>query len=378
VTDNASNTSNPLDVTDFTIDTVKPVLTQVTAVTTPTDNTTQHIVSVQPRQETNSYGGNCGSSSTSAISEETKDNVTIILTHTDNSTALSERLYGDCRIKVTDAAGNTSDALPVNTFEVDITAPTVDSTYPTDNLSSVSVSDNISVTFSESMDNTSVTTNTSNTTCSGSLQLSSDSFSTCVQMGSSPSNSDNKTFTVTPSSKMFYSTTYKIRVTTAAKDSAGNDIADNDTQTYGFDTSITIPTTAGSAHSCHMLDNGSVKCWGKNNLGQLGLGHTSNRGDNSSYMGDNLPVVDLGIRNKATAIAAGGNHTCAILDNASIKCWGIMHLDNWAWGIQTTVETDLTQWETSLPSVDLGSGIKATANRSRRQSHLCYPRQRIH
>jgi len=121
------------------------------------------------------------------------------------------------------------------------------------------------------MDNTSVTTNTSNTTCSGSLQLSSDSFSTCVQMSSSPSSSSNAnaddTFTVTPSLKMFYSATYKIRVTTGAEDSAGNNIASQYTQTYGFETIITIPTTAGSAHSCFMLDNGSVKCWGENSYG---------------------------------------------------------------------------------------------------------------
>jgi len=71
-----------------------------------------------------------------------------------------------------------------------------------------------------------------------------------------------------------------------------------------------------------MLDNGSVKCWGKNNLGQLGLGDTINRGDNSSEMGDNLTVIDLGSGRIATAIAAGNSHTCAILDNSSVKCWG--------------------------------------------------------
>ena len=111
-------------------------------------------------------------------------------------------------------------------------------------------------------------------------------------MGSSPSSSDNLTFTVTPSPKMFYSTTYKIRVTTAVKDSAGNNITQY-TQTYGFETSITFPTTAGSAHSCYILDNGSVKCWGKNNLGQLGLGDTSNRGDGIGGMGDNLPSISF-------------------------------------------------------------------------------------
>ena len=71
-----------------------------------------------------------------------------------------------------------------------------------------------------------------------------------------------------------------------------------------------------------MLDNGSVKCWGANASGQLGLGDTNNRGDNSSKMGNNLPSVDLGSGIKAKAIATGDNQTCAILDDASIKCWG--------------------------------------------------------
>ena len=175
----------------------------------------------------------------------------------------------------------------------------------------------------------SVTTNTSNTSCSGSLQLSSDSFSSCVQMGSSPSSSDNLTFTVTPSPKMFYSTTYKIRVTTAAEDSAGNNIAQS-TQTYGFKTSVTFPMTAGSAHSCFMLDNGSVKCWGENNFGQVGPRDIINRGDNSSEMSDNLNFIDLGTGRTANCHRSRGNHTCAILDNAIHQVLGLQCI--WATG----------------------------------------------
>jgi alpha-tubulin suppressor-like RCC1 family protein len=79
---------------------------------------------------------------------------------------------------------------------------------------------------------------------------------------------------------------------------------------------------AGNHHTCAILDNASIKCWGANEAGQLGLGHTNNRGDNSSEMGNYLLAVDLGSGIKAKAIATGGSHTCAILDNASVKCWG--------------------------------------------------------
>ncbi len=56
--------------------------------------------------------------------------------------------------------------------------------------------------------------------------------------------------------------------------------------------------------------------------GQLGLGDTTDRGDGPGEMGDNLPAVDLGTGRTATAIAAGGYHTCALLDDGTVKCWG--------------------------------------------------------
>ena len=127
----------------------------------------------------------------------------------------------------------------MSSFVIDTTAPTVSSISPTDNQSGVSISDNISVTFSEVMDNTSVTTNTDNTTCSGSFQLSSDSFSGCVQMSSSPSSSNSdKTFTVNPSDNLTYSTTYKIRVTTGVKDTSGNTLSSQYETSIGFTTEI--------------------------------------------------------------------------------------------------------------------------------------------
>ena len=91
--------------------------------------------------------------------------------------------------------------------------------------------------------------------------------------------------------------------------------------------SAPIQVTAGANFNCALLYDGSVKCWGANYYGQLGLGDTDNRGDNISEMGDNLPAVNLGtdgLGNKytATAIQSGSNHTCAILDDGNVKCLG--------------------------------------------------------
>ena len=79
---------------------------------------------------------------------------------------------------------------------------------------------------------------------------------------------------------------------------------------------------AGGNHTCAILDTGAVKCWGDNGTGQLGQGDTADRGDGPGEMGDNLAPIDLGTGRTATAIAAGAGHTCAILDDGEIKCWG--------------------------------------------------------
>jgi cysteine-rich repeat protein len=74
--------------------------------------------------------------------------------------------------------------------------------------------------------------------------------------------------------------------------------------------------------TCALLDNGEVKCWGDNEYGQLGTGDHFDRGDGPGEMGDALKGVALGAGQTATAIAAGGNHTCAVLENGELKCWG--------------------------------------------------------
>jgi len=79
---------------------------------------------------------------------------------------------------------------------------------------------------------------------------------------------------------------------------------------------------AGNGHTCAVLDNGSVKCWGFAAYGQLGLGDTQNRGDGAQEMGANLPALDLGAGRVAREIGAGDGHTCARLDDGSVKCWG--------------------------------------------------------
>jgi alpha-tubulin suppressor-like RCC1 family protein len=129
----------------------------------------------------------------------------------------------------------------------------------------------------------------------------------------------------------------------------------------GFTTKSPSATAiaAGESHSCALLDNGSVKCWGLNNYGQLGIDNTTTMGDGSGEMAL-LPSIDLGTGRTAAAIAVGQYHSCALLDNASVKCWGKnnygqLGIDN------TTTMGDNSSEMALLPSIDLGTGRTATA-----------------
>jgi hypothetical protein len=127
--------------------------------------------------------------------------------------------------------------LGLNICLIQVSTPTVSSVYPADNQNGVSITENISVTFSNAMNTTSVTTNTSDSTCSGSIQLSYNNFSNCVQMSSSPLSSNSyTTFTVDPSNNLSEGTDYKIRVTTGVKDTEGNSLSCQYETSNGFTT----------------------------------------------------------------------------------------------------------------------------------------------
>ena len=104
----------------------------------------------------------------------------------------------------------------------DTISPTIITVSPTDNSSDVTVSTAIAVTFSEKISTSTATTNTSDTTCSGSFQLSSDNFSSCIKMSAAPTASnDDKTFTITPADNLSARTTYNVKLTTSVKDANG-------------------------------------------------------------------------------------------------------------------------------------------------------------
>jgi alpha-tubulin suppressor-like RCC1 family protein len=71
--------------------------------------------------------------------------------------------------------------------------------------------------------------------------------------------------------------------------------------------------SSGEAHSCAVLSNGQVKCWGTNNYGRLGNGF--------AITSSPVPALVSGITT-ATSISAGSLHSCALLSDGQVKCWG--------------------------------------------------------
>jgi alpha-tubulin suppressor-like RCC1 family protein len=70
---------------------------------------------------------------------------------------------------------------------------------------------------------------------------------------------------------------------------------------------------AGAEHSLALLSSGSAMAWGANSQGQLGNGTTSNT--------DAVPVLVSGLSG-ATAIAAGAEHSLALLSDGRVEAWG--------------------------------------------------------
>jgi alpha-tubulin suppressor-like RCC1 family protein len=71
--------------------------------------------------------------------------------------------------------------------------------------------------------------------------------------------------------------------------------------------------TAGGSHSCAVSGAGVVKCWGANNLRQLGNGSTTN---SPTPVNVSSPPANI------TKVRAGNNHTCALTSAGTVYCWG--------------------------------------------------------
>jgi cysteine-rich repeat protein len=102
-----------------------------------------------------------------------------------------------------------------------------------------------------------------------------------------------------------------------------NNIGDNEIAAAGGDVNVgggnIEHLSLGGAHTCVSFDSGEARCWGRNTNGQLGLGHVQTIGDNEVPAA--VGTIDVG--EAVVDISAGGSHTCALLDSGNVRCWGL-------------------------------------------------------
>ena len=79
----------------------------------------------------------------------------------------------------------------------------------------------------------------------------------------------------------------------------------------GISTGV-LAIAIGTLHTCALLEGGGVMCWGENEFGQLGTGEGP---------GSDVPVAVSGLP-AARQIASGYEHTCVILEGGEAMCWG--------------------------------------------------------
>jgi len=111
---------------------------------------------------------------------------------------------------------------------------------------------------------------------------------------------------------------------------------------------------AGQAHTCLLMLDGNVLCWGDNAHGQLGMGDLEDRGDESGEMGAALSQVHLADGLAVSELAAGANHNCAILEGPIVKCWGDNRLGQLGLGDILSRGGAIDDMNSSLPAIDVG------------------------
>jgi alpha-tubulin suppressor-like RCC1 family protein len=93
---------------------------------------------------------------------------------------------------------------------------------------------------------------------------------------------------------------------------------------FGRETSLgeaAVDLAAGVSHTCALLASGAVRCFGLNNLGQVG----PSPGTPDEEVRAPAPVSGFSGRVVALGAGSSAQHTCAILADGSVACWGHNH-----------------------------------------------------
>ena len=113
-----------------------------------------------------------------------------------------------------------------------------------------------------------------------------------------------------------------------------------------------VAVSAGGEHTCSLTSTGGVKCWGRNNYGQLG---------NGTYNNSSVPVSVIGLESGVVSLTSGSDHTCALITSGGIKCWGRSTYGQLGYGLTNSKSTPVDVY-------GLTSGVLSV---SAGESHTC-------
>eukprot|EP01083_Nonionella_stella_P192012 710163_1 len=120
---------------------------------------------------------------------------------------------------------------------------------------------------------------------------------------------------------------------------------------------IPMQIMVGHEHTCALSTRNKMKCFGRNNYGQLGYEDTNDRGDEANQMGDNLSEIDLGSDFIPMQIALGSDHTCALSTSNAVKCFGYNMFGQLGYGDQWGRGVWYDEMGDNLTVIELGTNF---------------------
>jgi alpha-tubulin suppressor-like RCC1 family protein len=152
--------------------------------------------------------------------------------------------------------------------------------------------------------------------------------------------------------------------TMAVGDGKGPSIEQAGDLLVGSGTVVELSASGGSV--CARFMDGSIRCWGYNGFGQLGYNTTQNVGDGVGPSIENAGTVPL--PQAVRQVSVGGSHTCAVLMDQSLRCWGANESGQLGSNSLTAAGDGQGEGVATLPMVAVGSAV---ASVSLGVSHTC-------
>lgn len=113
--------------------------------------------------------------------------------------------------------------------------------------------------------------------------------------------------------------------------------------------------SAGYKHTCALMDNGGVRCWGLGMSGRLGYGSEQSLGGTPGTVPAAVGDVPLDVR--ADAVACGTATTCVLHSGGRVRCWGLGYKGALGLGHEESVGHIPTQLPRDTPDVDVGGRV---------------------